>query len=521
MLVTERLSGLRRWICRRVVAFLVALVVALFLVGTKSDTLVRYVGRNRIDDAWEWVHRPLDPLPPTPASAAGLADGRAEHWQREPHHNARTAVGRTRPQRHDSVAIATDAAAKSSDRVRVFTSTEEKKRIRLVESLDEALARVTLPPLTAAAAHRFSEEATYGLKLLDFECPSHDEMVHVKGCQLSCTTAAAAAMQQYPSSKTFRTSSSSILPCARATSICITMSTTTTAAQNRCRYIDVNAEKTWATLKSLQLATRPFSGSLQSFVKDGNSDAAVELVRTWGWRDSSVTPSAVQTHDGAPCFDADAKVGMRCSGKGENLLGRCFCVAGWRGIHCEEEDMLNKPICTNKDDRCFWTHDAGVFIVSRDRWMAAQEAELGVWSSGGERSNDPDTGDRVADHMKDFNEYKDVGDIGSDLGVFLEVGSGERERASATRALPNRERFSSFFPPIPILTLDSHFRFSLQILTSDSHFRFSLQILTDSHYRAMDAVVTDVEKATFYCEEVCCSRARSFGLQLQCRNVRV
>ena len=247
------------------------------------------------------------------------------------------------------------------------------------------------PPTPAVSDENVGDD----LQLLDFECPKFDEMLHIRGCQIQCAGGSAG--------------------CSNAQTIC-----TQVEAQNSCT-VATNSDQTWATLKSLQYAHRPEQGDLQYLVKGQSPDAAVEMIRTWGWKDSTLRPSTHQSHPGYECFDV---VGT-CSGHGENLLGKCFCIPGWTGTTCNErvEDELVVP-CTNKDDECFLTKNGGVFIVSIDRWHAAQEAELGVWSSGGMKSLDPKSGDRIAEHMHDFNHYKDVGEIGSDLGVFLEVGSG-------------------------------------------------------------------------------------------------
>jgi hypothetical protein len=61
---------------------------------------------------------------------------------------------------------------------------------------------------------------------------------------------------------------------------------------------------------------------------------------------------------------------------GENLIGRCFCVPGYTGKTCET--VTTKPTCTNKDDRCFYSEEAGVFLISFSRWKKVG-ACMGVW----------------------------------------------------------------------------------------------------------------------------------------------
>ena len=51
----------------------------------------------------------------------------------------------------------------------------------------------------------------------------------------------------------------------------------------------------------------------------------------------------------------------------------------------------------------------------------SQEAEKRIWNKFGEGQA---TFDRTDAHMTDFDEYKPVGEIGANLGNFMEVGSG-------------------------------------------------------------------------------------------------
>ena len=280
--------------------------------------------------------------------------------------------------------------AKAPARKHAETTTMSSSAARPVAAASVGVTTAPSSRLSSLAASTWAPTPANGdLHPLDFECPLFDEMPHIKGCQIQCT----------------------MNGCSKASKVCDKVGV------NSCS-VSTNADRTWATLKSLQHAHRPESGDLQYLMKGQNPDAAVQMIRTWGWKDSTLRPSAVQSHPGNECFDA---VGT-CSDHGENLLGRCFCIPGWTGTACGEP--ASKATCTNKDDLCFWTPAGGVFMVSIDRWRAAQEAELGVWSSGGMKSLDPKSGDRIAEHMQDFNQYADVGPIGADLGVFLEVGSG-------------------------------------------------------------------------------------------------
>jgi SAM-dependent methyltransferase len=68
-------------------------------------------------------------------------------------------------------------------------------------------------------------------------------------------------------------------------------------------------------------------------------------------------------------------------------------------------------------DYCrFYTAEAGIVSISRERWKQAQSVESSVWNGNGGGD------DRNEQHAGWFNEYKSVN--GSSLGRVLEVGSG-------------------------------------------------------------------------------------------------
>jgi SAM-dependent methyltransferase len=140
----------------------------------------------------------------------------------------------------------------------------------------------------------------------------------------------------------------------------------------------------------------------------------LRFASTDGWRDSSINVSVYQSH-----FEESCVYNGNCNMHGENLLGRCFCVPGWTGATCQK--ITFHPMqCSNHDDRCFYTEDGGVWLVSTSRWKMALEAESSTWNAAAASS----TGDRVSEHMSDFNEYKSVGPTGTNLGAFIEVGAG-------------------------------------------------------------------------------------------------
>ncbi|GMI11009.1 hypothetical protein TrLO_g13128 [Triparma laevis f. longispina] len=147
-----------------------------------------------------------------------------------------------------------------------------------------------------------------------------------------------------------------------------------------------------------------------------NAKEVLALVQAEGWASSVVHAKADQKHVNAPCFYQG-----NCSLHGENLLGRCFCFPGWTGEQCEVDERQSTPVCTNRGDTCFYTDEAGVFAISLERWHVAQEAELVTWDNW-----DPvaSGGDRINDHLLGFDLYREVGEIGANLGNFLEVGCG-------------------------------------------------------------------------------------------------
>jgi SAM-dependent methyltransferase len=133
------------------------------------------------------------------------------------------------------------------------------------------------------------------------------------------------------------------------------------------------------------------------------------------WNDSTLLSTIDQQYDKMKCLYQGS-----CSLNGENLLGRCFCFPGYHGEHCEHKSP--STLCTNRDDRCFYTQDGGVWAVSVDRWLFAQHAEHSAWKASADTS--PSVGDRIDEHMRDFDNYSALGPPGRNLGALIEVGSG-------------------------------------------------------------------------------------------------
>ncbi|GMI02210.1 hypothetical protein TrST_g14275 [Triparma strigata] len=149
-----------------------------------------------------------------------------------------------------------------------------------------------------------------------------------------------------------------------------------------------------------------------------NSQAALKHVLANGWESSDVHVTQDQHHRNDICLYQG-----NCNLHGENILGRCFCLPGFTGPECEE--ATDKPLCTNNDDKCFYTEEAGVFAISLSRWHMAQEAELAMWNgNAGKKAGKAGTGDRIDEHLKDFSNYVSVGADGNNLGNFIEVGTG-------------------------------------------------------------------------------------------------
>jgi len=188
-------------------------------------------------------------------------------------------------------------------------------------------------------------------------------------------------------------------------------------------------------------------------------EAVLEYVQTHGWNSSQVWVSSKQTHE----TSCELYQG-NCNLRGENLLGHCFCLPGYSGDHCQHSSTPSDTTrrhrslrsnsvsdrshsrlreasdtasvqtgsgqpphqqCSHRDDRCFYTSDAGVWAVSHDRWRLAQQAESAAWKedNAATRSTQP-VGDRVDEHIVDFASYEAVGPVGSNLGTFLEIGAG-------------------------------------------------------------------------------------------------
>jgi SAM-dependent methyltransferase len=144
-------------------------------------------------------------------------------------------------------------------------------------------------------------------------------------------------------------------------------------------------------------------------------ESVLSYISNFGWKSSELIATVDQRYKNSPCLYQG-----NCNQRGENLLGMCFCLPGWEGSQCQDLSALERPECTNRDDRCFYTTH-GVWSISNNRWAAAQEAEGALWSS---HTGNTDGGDRVEEHMIDFDRYRSVGQDGSNLGLFMEVGAG-------------------------------------------------------------------------------------------------
>ena len=133
------------------------------------------------------------------------------------------------------------------------------------------------------------------------------------------------------------------------------------------------------------------SGDIVGRKVSGTAQDALKFTLQNGWGDSAVYVTKDQSYKGQLCLYQG-----NCNEHGENLLGKCFCLPGWGGEQCDQS--VSKDPCTNKDDLCFYTEEAGVYAISLDRWHLAQEAELATWNANSD--NNPDVGDRIEEHMK-------------------------------------------------------------------------------------------------------------------------
>ena len=183
---------------------------------------------------------------------------------------------------------------------------------------------------------------------------------------------------------------------------------------NRVRKVAHNMGK--AYLEELRSNDKGLVGMKSGALADIPSDpkSVVEYVQRVGWGNSEVPLTVDQSYPGQCAFYQG-----NCNLHGENLLGRCFCMPGWTGEHCENEGT--KVPCTHKDDKCFYSPEAGIFAISYARWEMSQEAEKRTWIR---MSRGNPLFDRVDEHLTDFDEYRPVGEDGANLGKFLEVGAG-------------------------------------------------------------------------------------------------
>ena len=199
--------------------------------------------------------------------------------------------------------------------------------------------------------------------------------------------------------------------CANAVQLCNSLP--------HCIKVSYNAKRTWATLKRKPTADEIRRHETRKEILNNDKLDLAKTVAREGWESSEVRVTANQATRGA-LASCPGFYNGNCNERGENLLGRCFCIAGYTGARCEVATA--KPPCTNKDDRCFYAEDAGIFVISPSRWRKAQWAEGQLWTQNW--NVNARTGDRVDDHMRDFNFYRDVGAPGTNLGNFIEVGAG-------------------------------------------------------------------------------------------------
>jgi hypothetical protein len=138
---------------------------------------------------------------------------------------------------------------------------------------------------------------------------------------------------------------------------CATLATAICKQHPGCAVVSFNSVKSWITLKKAGQSNPALTGGGSiSYGKKLSAKEIAAIVEREGWASSevSVTPNQAMVGKTAQC---PGMYNGNCSMQGENLLGRCFCVPGFTGKHCEQTGP--KPQCTNKDDRCFYSEEAG------------------------------------------------------------------------------------------------------------------------------------------------------------------
>lgn len=96
------------------------------------------------------------------------------------------------------------------------------------------------------------------------------------------------------------------------------------------------------------------------------------------------------------------------------FLGKCFCAAGWTGSSCSKPDSRHVKEC--EKDECYYSSDLGVPIVSRERWLKAQNEEASLWNTCTSCIDDG-----REHHARGFNFYKSMS---QPIGNYIEIGCG-------------------------------------------------------------------------------------------------
>ncbi len=202
------------------------------------------------------------------------------------------------------------------------------------------------------------------------------------------------------------------------------------------------------------------AGPLASALR-GRSSVAAELQDSSLMRSDHVSSCAEA--DKAYCggaFDYSA-CGSACGPNARCFLGRCFCTAGWMGLHCDQRRIPANPWytdCANIDPRntqstpcpwnphgdhthpmhwwclqmCFWTPDLGIAYVDGPMWDEAQKNEASIWRkhaaqprpAAQPKRNYTRPANRDHRHMEHIIAFDFFRALPRELGDVLEIGAG-------------------------------------------------------------------------------------------------
>ena len=124
-----------------------------------------------------------------------------------------------------------------------------------------------------------------------------------------------------------------------------------------------------------------------------------------------------------------------CGRNGICFFGRCMCAPGSSNVNngtCGARAFLRcKPLghalypvkgsARFDADRCLVNSEYGAAVIPTKRWRQAQDAEARLWATGRDGKSNAQSGDRAAEHVGYFNNYRS---LPSSLGDVAEIGAG-------------------------------------------------------------------------------------------------